>query len=134
MGKPGIKDPSLTTSTRLIRFIFAERSVGVVGAAVVSALSVKLSRTGAIRNLPGNKGPWAVAAGGAVVGFGAGYGAVCIVQWLTWKAIKCLLAYRGWMFNPNAISTKVIGFIPCIVWGTTSTLYTKHYSLTEIEL
>ena len=79
--------------------------MGLVGAAVGTKLCLRLLRTGRIP-LPEDKRLVGVL-GSAVLGFGAGYGAMSMVQWLRWRAIKWLLAYHGWMFNQKAKSTVV---------------------------
>ena len=105
MGKPGIKDPTVGTSSRVLRLLFSERSVGLAGACVGASLGLRLLKdTPVDRRLVGLVSG---ALGGAIGGYGAGYGTMTAIQWLRWQGIKWLLAYRGWMFKPKARSTTV---------------------------
>ena len=118
MGKPGVKDPTVSTSTQLLRSAFSGHSFGVVGAAMTSRVCLKLLREGRLPRIPllpepsGSKSGMVVAvATAAALGYSLGHSTMSAVQWLRFRAIKALLAYNGWMFNQKATSTKVRAFI-----------------------
>ena len=107
----GIKDPTVPGSVRVVRGLFSTTTASLVTSAVVIQLArPSLARflarvTG--RSVDGRVGGAVVLVGAATLGLGAGVGWTSALQWLRWKLIQRLLAYKGWLFDQRSTRTKV---------------------------
>lgn len=111
MGKPGVKDPTVSPSTRVFRLLASRPVSGLIGSALgVRLVTPPLEK--ALISLTGARGPTghvAALAGAGAIGYGIGFGSLATLQTLRRQLIAYLLTYKRWIFEQSSTKTKVSG-------------------------